>query len=262
MAALSTALGRTAQAQETINQATIAGRVLDSQGAAVPGATITARQTDTNVAVQAGLDAALKLGADVIVNTDADNQYDASFIPDLVAPIVAGNADMVRALATIKGYYDYGIFQPVQIAGILALRHGDHDVALVSAASIGAPAASRNEFVVSLLATETLTDVFGRRSHERYLGFYGFEDGGLSEIDGLIRSQAENWRLERMPAVDRNVLRLAVYEMLHETDVPKLVVVDEAVEIAKRFGSEQSGRFVNGLLDGLLKRHDFPGSLK
>ena len=84
----------------------------------------------------------------------------------------------------------------------------------------------------------------------------------LSEIDGLIRSQAENWRLERMPAVDRNVLRLAVYEMLHETDVPKLVVVDEAVEIAKRFGSEQSGRFVNGLLDGLLKRHAFPGSLK
>ena len=84
----------------------------------------------------------------------------------------------------------------------------------------------------------------------------------LAEIDELIRSQAENWRLERMPAVDRNVLRLAIYEMLHETDVPKLVVVDEAVEIAKRFGSEQSGKFVNGLLDGLLKRHSFPGSLK
>lgn len=84
----------------------------------------------------------------------------------------------------------------------------------------------------------------------------------LEEIDGLIRGQAENWRLERMPAVDRNVLRLAVFEMLHETDVPKLVVVDEAVEIAKRFGSDQSGRFVNGLLDGLLKSHAFPGSLK
>jgi N utilization substance protein B len=84
----------------------------------------------------------------------------------------------------------------------------------------------------------------------------------LEEIDELIRGQAENWRLERMPAVDRNVLRLAVFEMLHETDVPKLVVVDEAVEIAKRFGSDQSGRFVNGLLDGLLKRHAFPGSLK
>jgi len=81
------------------------------------------------------------------------------------------------------------------------------------------------------------------------------------KIDGLIREQADNWRLERMPAVDRNVLRLAIYEMLYETDTPKLVVVDEAIELAKKFGSEQSGRFVNGLLDGLLKQHTFPGSL-
>lgn len=84
----------------------------------------------------------------------------------------------------------------------------------------------------------------------------------LGKIDELIRGQADNWRLERMPAVDRNILRLAVYEMLHETDTPKLVVVDEAIELAKKFGSEQSGRFVNGLLDGLLKQHTFPGTLK
>lgn len=84
----------------------------------------------------------------------------------------------------------------------------------------------------------------------------------IEEIDGLIRAQAENWRLERMPPVDRNILRLAVFELLHETDVPQLVVVDEAVELAKRFGSEQSGRFVNGLLDGLIKRHAFPGSFE
>lgn len=81
------------------------------------------------------------------------------------------------------------------------------------------------------------------------------------QIDQLIRSQADNWRLERMPAVDRNILRLAVYEMLHERETPKLVVLDEAIELAKKFGSEQSGRFVNGLLDGLLKHHTFPGSL-
>jgi N utilization substance protein B len=80
-------------------------------------------------------------------------------------------------------------------------------------------------------------------------------------IDELIRSQADNWRLERMPAVDRNILRLAVFEMLHERETPKLVVLDEAIELAKKFGSEQSGRFVNGLLDGLLKQHTFPGSL-
>jgi N utilization substance protein B len=84
---------------------------------------------------------------------------------------------------------------------------------------------------------------------------------GQEKIDELIRSQADNWRLERMPPVDRNILRLAVYEMLHERDTPKLVVLDEAIELAKKFGSEQSGRFVNGLLDGLLKQHTFPGSL-
>jgi N utilization substance protein B len=81
------------------------------------------------------------------------------------------------------------------------------------------------------------------------------------EIDQLIVQQAENWRLERMPVVDRNVLRLAVFEFLYETDVPKLVVLDEAIELAKKYGSEQSGRFVNGVLDGLLKSHDFPGRL-
>jgi N utilization substance protein B len=80
-------------------------------------------------------------------------------------------------------------------------------------------------------------------------------------IDDLIRGQADNWRLERMPPVDRNILRLAVYEMLHERNTPKLVVLDEAIELAKRFGSEQSGRFVNGLLDGLLRSHHFPGSM-
>lgn len=72
-------------------------------------------------------------------------------------------------------------------------------------------------------------------------------------IDQLIRRHAENWRLERMPTIDRNILRLAIYEMLHEESVPKVVIVDEAIELAKKFGSENSGRFVNGLLDGVLQ---------
>jgi N utilization substance protein B len=80
-------------------------------------------------------------------------------------------------------------------------------------------------------------------------------------IDQRISAKSDHWRLDRMPAVDRNILRLAVYEMLHERETPKLVVLDEAIELAKKFGSEQSGRFVNGLLDGLLKHHTFPGSL-
>ncbi len=109
---------------------------------------------------------------------------------------------------------------------------------------------------------------FARRKHQVDEAFRyaqelvrGTEDH-RAEIDAMIRAQADNWRLERMPAVDRNILRLAVYEMLFEKDIPKLVVLDEAIELAKKFGSEQSGRFVNGLLDGLLKQHSFPGSLK
>lgn len=84
----------------------------------------------------------------------------------------------------------------------------------------------------------------------------------LEAVDGLIREQAANWRLERMSAVDRNILRLAVYELLFETEVPKLVVVDEAIELAKKYGSERSSKFINGLLDGLIRSHTFPGSLR
>lgn len=86
--------------------------------------------------------------------------------------------------------------------------------------------------------------------------------GHMDEVNRLIREQADNWRLERMPAVDRNILRLAVYELLYEADIPKLVVVDEAIELAKKFSTDQSSRFVNGLLDGLLKRRELPGTLK
>lgn len=74
------------------------------------------------------------------------------------------------------------------------------------------------------------------------------------EIDQRVNAQAEHWRLERMAAVDRNILRLALYELLFEPDTPPAVVIDEAVELAKRFGSEQSGPFVNGVLDGFLHR--------
>lgn len=80
-------------------------------------------------------------------------------------------------------------------------------------------------------------------------------------IDALIREQAANWRLERMPVVDRTILRIAVYELLYQPDVPKVVILDEAIELAKRFGSESSGAFVNGILDGLLHAREFPGSL-
>jgi len=72
------------------------------------------------------------------------------------------------------------------------------------------------------------------------------ERGG--EIDGLIRAHASGWALERMPAVDRQLLRLATYELLAEPGVPLAVVLDEAVELAKQYSTEDSGRYVNGVL--------------
>ncbi|MGV8040831.1 MAG: transcription antitermination factor NusB [Thermoanaerobaculaceae bacterium] len=74
------------------------------------------------------------------------------------------------------------------------------------------------------------------------------------EIDARLAEQADNWRLDRMAAVDRNILRLAMFELLFAPDTPPAVVIDEAVEIAKRFGSERSSQFVNGVLDGFLHR--------
>ena len=78
----------------------------------------------------------------------------------------------------------------------------------------------------------------------------------LTKIDEMIVAQADNWRLERMAVVDRNIIRMSVYEFLHETDTPKLVVIDEAIEIAKKFGTQKSSQFINGILDGILKRYN------
>ena len=72
-------------------------------------------------------------------------------------------------------------------------------------------------------------------------------------IDEAIGRASKNWRLERLAAVDRNVLRLAAYELMHEPRVPTAVVIDEAVEIAKRFGAEESAGFVNGVLDAVAR---------
>jgi N utilization substance protein B len=78
----------------------------------------------------------------------------------------------------------------------------------------------------------------------------------LAELDDMIQAQAENWRLSRMAVVDRNIIRMSVYEFLHETDTPKLVIIDEAIEIAKKFGTQKSSQFINGILDGILKRYN------
>ena len=76
----------------------------------------------------------------------------------------------------------------------------------------------------------------------------------LRALDRAITVSATNWRIERMAVVDRNVLRMAVYELLHEPPTPPAVVIDEAIEVAKKFGSEDSGAFINGILDDVRRR--------
>ncbi|MFM1942857.1 MAG: transcription antitermination factor NusB [Verrucomicrobiota bacterium] len=69
------------------------------------------------------------------------------------------------------------------------------------------------------------------------------------EIDAALRRVVKNWEIHRIAAVDRNILRLAIHEMLHRDDIPPVVSINEAVDIAKRFSTEESGKFVNGILD-------------
>jgi N utilization substance protein B len=71
----------------------------------------------------------------------------------------------------------------------------------------------------------------------------------MEEIDALIRQAAEHWRIERMTLVDRNILRLGAYEIIHGRDIPYVVAINEAVDLGKRFGAEESGGFINGILD-------------
>ena len=72
-----------------------------------------------------------------------------------------------------------------------------------------------------------------------------------TQIDGLISNAAENWRIDRMAAIDRNILRLGAFEMLFDPEVPVKVAINEALELAKRYSTAQSSRFVNGILDRL-----------
>jgi len=83
------------------------------------------------------------------------------------------------------------------------------------------------------------------------LGLYDGVVANQTDIDRRLSESAENWRLVRMAAVDRNVLRLGAYELLHTPDTPPNVALDEAIELARRYGSADSPAFVNGVLDRL-----------
>jgi transcription antitermination protein NusB len=78
------------------------------------------------------------------------------------------------------------------------------------------------------------------------------------DIDPLIAKHAENWGIERMGNVDRNAMRIAVFEMLYRNDIPPVVSINEAVDLAKAYSSVESGKFVNGILDRIRKDLDRP----
>jgi N utilization substance protein B len=80
----------------------------------------------------------------------------------------------------------------------------------------------------------------------------------LETIDALIAKYARHWRMDRMETVDRNVLRIAVEELLHEKETPPAVVIDEAIEVSRRFSTPESPQFINGLLDSI--RRDLEGA--
>jgi N utilization substance protein B len=75
----------------------------------------------------------------------------------------------------------------------------------------------------------------------------------IAKIDAQIHASAKNWSLDRMSSIDRNVLRMAVYEILYRLDIPTSVTINEAIEIAKKFGTDDSGSFVNGILDHVAR---------
>ncbi|MGE0880070.1 MAG: transcription antitermination factor NusB [Acidimicrobiia bacterium] len=77
--------------------------------------------------------------------------------------------------------------------------------------------------------------------------------GRQDEIDALLRRYTEGWTLERMPAVDRAILRVATFELVGRPEIPIAVVIDEAVELAKRLSTDDSGRFVNGMLSSIAR---------
>jgi len=101
---------------------------------------------------------------------------------------------------------------------------------------------------LEVLADEQIPNEFTRELVEGVEAHRG-------ELDDLIRSYADRWALERMPIVDRNLLRLGIFELLYRPEIPAGAAINEAVELAKLLSTEDSGRFVNGLLGRVAREH-------
>ncbi len=118
-----------------------------------------------------------------------------------------------------------------------------------------------NDFAVESLKRDgfikTKEDVNKKKDIAEIFDFLSFIVKGtlvnLEKIDEVIKKISKNWTIERMSRVDRNLLRLSIYEIIYEPETPKNVIINEAVEIAKKYGNDESPAFVNGILDAAVK---------
>jgi N utilization substance protein B len=133
----------------------------------------------------------------------------------------------------------------------MGARHSGREAALQMLFQLEASGAGAEEVITLFWRSfDADADPEGRPYAEEVLrGVASMRD----ELDKLISAASANWRLERMTRVDRNVLRLGAWELAHRSDVPAAVTLDEAVELAKAFGTEDSGAFVNGVLNRIAE---------
>ncbi len=94
------------------------------------------------------------------------------------------------------------------------------------------------------------------KNFEFYRNLYTTTVSNIAKIDDIIKKTSLNWEMDRMPAIDRSILRMAVCEMMILSDAPVAVVIDEAIELAKKYSTEKSGKFVNGVLDGIARQNN------
>jgi N utilization substance protein B len=128
----------------------------------------------------------------------------------------------------------------------MGARHSGREAALQMLFQLEATAASADQTIELFWRTFDEANPDGRAYADAVVR--GVAET-TAELDKRIAAASQNWRLERMSRVDRNLLRLGTWELTNRQDVPRAVILDEAVELAKSFGTEESGGFVNGVLD-------------
>ena len=128
----------------------------------------------------------------------------------------------------------------------MGARHSGREAALQMLFQVEASGVSADQAITLFWRTYEDADPEGKAYADACVR--GVADN-LEAIDKRVTTASQNWRLERMSRVDRNLLRLGTYELLFRSDVPRAVILDEAVELAKSFGTDESSGFVNGVLD-------------